>query len=341
VRQGQAHGCLLANKFLRSIGLVAQERVVDTPIPSKIVVETPTPVIVPATASTASQQSTREQGEPLRSLWVHSVPTPASPSPFLDNDTTGAEAAIVITEVTTPLLLKSTFPRPCQGWTGVQYNRLFQISYREHVLPHVKTTDAKSAAAPFGLARQFLKHANAHQLCFMLDNDKFVLRHEEKCPGHAIRKLCSRCSSLSRSVAHLVEAANKEATERLSTAQVESLAPTEAANLIDRIRSQSKQELRNGKKRETRLSARLRQFLEKRGHQPADNDDAGTITHILEKAFPHAEKEFGKTATQMIVLPESISMLVNGNRKGNKHRELLQKLVKLDIFLFPWHALLQ
>jgi hypothetical protein len=279
VQQGQAHRCLLANKYLRSIGLVSQERVVDAPTPSEIVVETPTPVIVPVTASTASQQSTREQGEPLRSLWVHSAPTPASPSPFLDNDTTGAEAAIVITEVTTPLLLKSTFPRPCQGWTGAQYDCLFQISYREHVLPHVKTTNAKSAAAMFGLARQFLKHANAHQLCVMLDNDKFVLRHEEKCPGHAIRKLCSRCSSLSRSVAHLVEAANKEATERLSTAQVESLVPTEAANLIDWIQSQSKQELRNGKKRETQLRARLRQFLENVGtNQPTTMMPAPSLT---------------------------------------------------------------
>jgi hypothetical protein len=62
----------------------------------------------------------------------------------------------------------------------------------------------------------------------------------------------------------------------------------------------------------------LRQFLEKCGHKPADNDDAYTIGHILEKVFPHAEKEFGKTSTQMIVFRESISMLANGNKKGNK-----------------------
>jgi hypothetical protein len=78
----------------------------------------------------------------------------------------------------------------------------------------------------------------------MLEKDKFVLRYKEKCLGHTIRKLCSRYSNLSRSVAHLVKAAKKEATERLNTAQLENLAPTEAANLIDRIRSHSKQQMK-------------------------------------------------------------------------------------------------
>jgi hypothetical protein len=76
-----------------------------------------------------------------------------------------------------------------------------------------------------------------------------------------------------------VEAANKEATKRLSTAQLKNLAPTEAANLIDRIRSQSKQELRNGKKRETQLRARLRQFLENVGtNQPTTMMPAPSLT---------------------------------------------------------------
>jgi hypothetical protein len=196
VRQGQAHQCLLANEYLRSIGLVAQERVADAGTPSEMVVDsTPITSIAPATASAdALQPSTmdREQVEPLRSLWDHSAPTPASPTPFVDHDTTGVNKPVAIDKVATPCLLTSH--RPCQGWTGDQYDHLFQISCQEHVLPRVKTTNAKSAAeATFGLARRFLKHGNAHQLCFKLENDKFVLRHEENCLGQAIRKLCNWC----------------------------------------------------------------------------------------------------------------------------------------------------
>jgi hypothetical protein len=241
VRQGQVNRCLAANDFLRGIGLVAPDRVLDSGSPTKKI----------ASVASSTQEPTRDsdQVDPLRSLWDHSTLPPASPTPFATDDTTDDTTIAV---------------RVCQGWAGNKYDRLFQISYRENVLPYVKTMDAQTAVATFGLARRFLKHANALQLRFVQDKEKFVLRHKEKCLGPAVRKLCHRCSNLSRSVAHLVEAAKREATDRLNTAQLENLGPSVAANLIDRIRSRSKQELRNAIKRETRLRQRLRMYLEKR-----------------------------------------------------------------------------
>lgn len=153
---------------------------------------------------------------------------------------------------------KGFMVKDCAGWTGPKYNTLLRHCLAEHVMSSCDMNNPLNNNS-FKLADRYQSFKGYDKLCFSVEGNKYVLRATDcsvkfRMPvtGHAGKRLCDCCASLSVSVASIRNDSNMEiklsSKSRLSSKR-RSILPDEACDLVDVVRKKSRNDKRNDKKR--------------------------------------------------------------------------------------------